>query len=651
MILTVQAAGYAPELQKLAVQKEMGPLEFRLERGRTLKGRVVDQAGHPVAGAFVAVDGWRGYRCLAWRVNTDTEGRFQWTEAPADEVLIDMGKQGYMSIRRSPMTASDKECTITMHPVLRVAGRVVDKETGQPIPKFTVTPGIDYGDARPTYWERRPSKTLADGRYEIPFSEPRYGHLVRVEAEGYLPEVSRPFADEEGEVTFDMALKKGAGLSGTVCLADGKPVSGAEVILCTGSQGAYIREGRNTQKQQSVSVETGPDGQFAFPAQTEPYTLVVLHEKGYAQVTAEELNASSQVTLQPWGRVEGKVLLGSRPGANETVHLILDRPMETGAPRIYHDCSGIADKDGHFVIEHVPPGRGRVSREIRISERSGRFTDLVPIAIKAGETVNVTMGGKGRPVIGKVVVPEQVKDRLDWQNLDYYVRSQSAEGPSQFWAFKLEPDGTFRAENIPAGDHCFYLTAYALPADSRSYRGERIGSLTHPFTIPDIPGGRNDEPLDLGVLEVLAVGGSANASSLIGRAVPDLKGLNLGIAPDESAGNRLLVCFFDLDQRPSRNAVLQLAKRADELKDKGIVTVAVQGTKTEENKLKEWVEQNAIPFPTGRIQGDESKTRFAWGIRSLPWLILTDKDHIVRAEGFAVDELEAKILGEKEKEK
>lgn len=98
-----------------------------------------------------------------------------------------------------------------------------------------------------------------------------------------------------------------------------------------------------------------------------------------------------------------------------------------------------------------------------------------------------------------------------------------------------------------------------------------------------------------------------------------------------------------MDQRPSRNTVLQLAKRASELKDKGIVTVAVQGTKIEETKFKEWVEQSAISFPIDRIQGDDNKTRLAWGVRSLPWLILTDKDHVVRAEGFSVGEIDQVI--------
>jgi hypothetical protein len=70
------------------------------------------------------------------------------------------------------------------------------------------------------------------------------------------------------------------------------------------------------------------------------------------------------------------------------------------------------------------------------------------------------------------------------------------------------------------------------------------------------------------------------------------------------------------------NAILQLAQRADNLKDKGIVVVAVQGTRVEEAKLKEWAGQNALSLPVGHVQGSEAGTRFAWGVRSLPWLIL-----------------------------
>jgi hypothetical protein len=103
-----------------------------------------------------------------------------------------------------------------------------------------------------------------------------------------------------------------------------------------------------------------------------------------------------------------------------------------------------------------------------------------------------------------------------------------------------------------------------------------------------------------------------------------------------------LICCFDMDQRPSRSCILQLAKRAEELKRKEVFVVAIQASKVDEDKLNEWIKKNNISFPMGLIQGDEEKTRFTWGVRSLPWLILTDKKHVVRAEGFALTELDNK---------
>ena len=39
----------------------------------------------------------------------------------------------------------------------------------------------------------------------------------------------------------------------------------------------------------------------------------------------------------------------------------------------------------------------------------------------------------------------------------------------------------------------------------------------------------------------------------------------------------------------------------------------------------------------------------SWGAHALPWLILTDKKHIVQAEGFGISELDEKITTLNEK--
>lgn len=117
-----------------------------------------------------------------------------------------------------------------------------------------------------------------------------------------------------------------------------------------------------------------------------------------------------------------------------------------------------------------------------------------------------------------------------------------------------------------------------------------------------------------------------------------VKVLDFGLA--KALGDKMmLICFFDMLQRPSRYCVTQLAKQAEELKQKDVTVVAVQASKIEKKDIDTWIKKNSIPFPVGMAQGDETKTRLTWGIRSLPWLILTDKEHVMRAEGFSISEL------------
>jgi hypothetical protein len=128
-----------------------------------------------------------------------------------------------------------------------------------------------------------------------------------------------------------------------------------------------------------------------------------------------------------------------------------------------------------------------------------------------------------------------------------------------------------------------------------------------------------------------------------GHALPKFDGFNIDFDPSRAGDKMILLCFWDMDQRPSRYCVRELAKRAEELKGKGVIVVAVHTSKGNGNAVGEWVKKNEIPFPVGTIQGDVEKSRFAWGVRSLPWLILTDTNHLVRAEGFSLAELDEKI--------
>jgi peroxiredoxin len=137
--------------------------------------------------------------------------------------------------------------------------------------------------------------------------------------------------------------------------------------------------------------------------------------------------------------------------------------------------------------------------------------------------------------------------------------------------------------------------------------------------------------------------GSAGQQISTGSALPEFDGIKINLSEDKTKGQRVIVCFFDYQQRPSRNCIIQLSKRSEQLKGKGVAVVAVQVSKIDENKLDEWIKEQNISFPVGMIQDNQEQISNIWGVKSLPWLILTDSEHVVGSQGFSIVELDEKL--------
>ena len=127
----------------------------------------------------------------------------------------------------------------------------------------------------------------------------------------------------------------------------------------------------------------------------------------------------------------------------------------------------------------------------------------------------------------------------------------------------------------------------------------------------------------------------------MGKPLPELKDLRIELPGSDVSDKMILVCLFEM-REGSRNCLKQLSTRAQELKTRGVVIVAAHASKFDVTKLR-LIKEIAVSFPVGMIRDDVEKTMSAWGVRALPWLILTDCNHIVSAEGFALAELDEKI--------
>jgi hypothetical protein len=74
--------------------------------------------------------------------------------------------------------------------------------------------------------------------------------------------------------------------------------------------------------------------------------------------------------------------------------------------------------------------------------------------------------------------------------------------------FSVEPDRSFRIEDIEAGTYELHLEINKQPVDqSEGPLGiKTIASARREVLVPPMPGGRSDEPMDLGKVPITVVG-------------------------------------------------------------------------------------------------------------------------------------------------
>ncbi len=128
---------------------------------------------------------------------------------------------------------------------------------------------------------------------------------------------------------------------------------------------------------------------------------------------------------------------------------------------------------------------------------------------------------------------------------------------------------------------------------------------------------------------------------LLGKPLPPLNGSFTQIGPASLDGKPVLLCFWDMQQRPSRHCIRQLARRAPRLQ--GVEVIAIHAAGIEPAALNEWVQENDISFPVLTMAGEQNHMLFTWNVQSLPWLILTDRNHVVKARGFPMQELDRQL--------
>lgn len=432
-LVTAEAPGFTAGTVQVDVSGNTGPVRVALQRGRILRLKVVDKAGQPIAGAWVWYDTMRPRRVapgetsppavqVEFSPKTDAEGRAVWEGAPEGDLYFSFHKQGYMRRDDVKVPADGEEHVVTLAPGLVVSGTVLDAATGAPIPQFRIACGwpspVLGGEIQPRFSNiERFWLSFTGGKFKHSFEEPLIGglpsnpgYILKFEAEGYAPALSRVIKEEEEGVQLEVRLEKANDLAVTVLLPDGQPAVDVEVGFITPGGDLQLAPGgfsRVNSMGAGGLVRTDKQGVFRLPPDDAVRQVVAAGTAGFGQSTPSALRAEPALRLAPWGRIEGTFASGIKAAGRKLKLDSLDR----GSAAIqldFHAFQVDVDGEGRFKFSQVPPGRWMLLRLIEHKMAEGTsfmHSPLEEVEVQPGATTQLTLGAHSRSVATRLRMP------------------------------------------------------------------------------------------------------------------------------------------------------------------------------------------------------------------------------------------------------
>jgi protocatechuate 3,4-dioxygenase beta subunit/peroxiredoxin len=648
--LFVQAKGYAPEHRPISIERGIKPISYTLAKGNSLRGRVTDESGQPVEGAAVAVGSWDNLPLLSWRAQTDSDGRFTWDSAPSNPVSYAFTKAGFNLVTQEIVAGASEETTIRLAKTFKLSGKVIDAETKEPVKSFSLMRGRVWNSINDEQisWEPRERTPGVNGAFTLTLDN-RDGSGERVKfilvAEGYQPASTASY-DAKGWHTNDFELKKGGGPQGIVQSPDGRPVEGAQVAISgIGYLSLAKASFRNLSQAETFSAKTDAQGHFSLPAVLASPTIIAVHEQGYAEANADQLAKSPNIVLQPWGRIEGTMMIGSKPGVKQSVMVA---PKNNGPNSVNYDFETYkaeTDEQGHFTFTYVPPGARQLVRLISSGSQRWTWSNMEPLTVKPGEVTQVTYGGQGRAVIGKLISSDPAR-KIDWQAGHHSLSTKIPRPPralksqeeyrawyqtpevkaamekQRHYGVQISEDGSFRVDDIPAAT---YQLSFYFTEGGDMGGGKTVGTLNKEVVVPEMPGGRSDEPLDVGQLTVVIQGEPKDGDEAPKFEVKTLDGKPLKLT--DYRGKHVLLDFW-ASSFGNRAAEVPALKDiyAGYAKDGKLVMISLS-LDQDLKDASEFVKKHGLEWIQGVI-GDPSEAPFlqAYNFQGLPATYLIGPD-------------------------
>lgn len=567
---------------------------------------VVDRQGNALADVYV-ID------CeTEEQYTTDAQGQFACRLSDPMQFFYAVDTHHSLALM-ARLPGGSKQFTMELMPAKLVSGRVTDPN-GRPVAGAQIAPLPMTSSC---------VLTNDQGQFDVgwlPTWEPQSGlclmarHVERNLAA--MVDISPRAA------RVDIQLAPALTLSGRVTAGDGAPLPGATVSLVL----RRWRWGCGTPVKRAV---VDGRGYFTIPAlpQLQNY---VLHARAPGYPTEELITGVISVVRDREEVGTMKLAKTTPAGAADDMGRlcirIVDedlRPVDVTTAQIWKKGSegGAHAEDvllvssstpGLYEIDQLPAGKYHALSidvegfarfwlpEVEVPKAS---TEAIICKLLRGGTIEgVVVDETGKPVMGLPVVVNSILCRRD---------------------VVTDPNGRFSASHLPD-------TRYSVIVEPES---------ESPYATTILMGGASCDTRDLRIA-VKRKDEVRTTTSLLGRNIWHLNQLSLPLEQSKTRGKVILLCLFDMNQRPSRNCLRQLGEKAAELEARGVIVAAIQVPTVDQAEFDKWAGENNSLVSVAFLRNAGSTECIASRSESLPWLILTDKDHIVKAEGFGLDEVE-----------
>ncbi len=364
----------------------MPKLSYEIDPDGTLllEGQVLDEQDRPVAGAEVRIS-----TSPARTTKSDTDGSFSFDKLLGRTYGVTARSGDLVGGSTARVVAKGEPVVIRMRQGAKLTVTVTDAESHKPIAGARVL-RVDEGEDEVT--------TGRDGKAVLRGIDRGWVSVVAT-AEGYGPATASKGVGADRQLAIEVALSKGAALSGHVVDERGAGIAGARVwahaVANTWEGGAGER----------LAVTTASDGGFKIPALASgSYTLHAkdeVHARTVSepiQVDGESPTTGVRVVMMSAATIAGVVVDGE--GAPVPYASVKAASTQWSPDMTYRQAA--ADDRGTFVIKGLP----RVALKVRAEgeEASSHAVDVNLTAVAEKRDLKLTLDVVG--TIAGIVVDE-----------------------------------------------------------------------------------------------------------------------------------------------------------------------------------------------------------------------------------------------------